>query len=179
MRKRAGFSRGAGGRLREGSGGACLPREIQGREIGARRIGRDGRGFSLSAKGGKAGDELDRLVEDLTELVRGPVSDGFEGGQAFGTGHFPFEARDRTIGDAAGVDEGEVAEIGGDVEGEAVGGNAAGDVDADGGNFAACRRQTAFWMRFVVGRTPGFRRRCPTEARTRRLLIRRCGRRRR
>src|SRR5260221_9165330 len=39
------------------------------------------------------------------------------------------------VGDAAGNDEVEIAEVGGDVEGETVGGDPAADVDADGGEF--------------------------------------------
>ena len=48
---------------------------------------------------------------------------------------FEFEGRYGAVGDAAGDDVVEVAEIGGDVEGEAVGGDGLGDVDADGGDF--------------------------------------------
>ena len=68
------------------------------------------------------------------------MGDGFEAGQCGGVGNFPFQAGDRPVGDAAWVDEGEVAEIGGDVEGETVGGDAARDVNADGADFAASGR---------------------------------------
>jgi hypothetical protein len=46
-----------------------------------------------------------------------------------------FERGGFAIGDAAGNDEVEVAEVGGDVEGETVGGDPAADVDADGSEF--------------------------------------------
>src|SRR5581483_2758577 len=46
-----------------------------------------------------------------------------------------LDGRDGLVGDAARDDELEEVEIGGDVEGETVGGDSAGDVDADGGNF--------------------------------------------
>ena len=55
-----------------------------------------------------------------------------------GWGHgvgFEFERGDRAVGDAAGDDEVEVAEVGGDVEGEAVRCDGLRDVDADGGDF--------------------------------------------
>ncbi len=61
---------------------------------------------------------------------------------------FDFEAGDGAVGDAAGVDEGEVAEVGGYVEGETVGGDAAGDVNADGADLALAVR-----MVFVHGGT--------------------------
>src|SRR5882762_1539469 len=46
-----------------------------------------------------------------------------------------FEGGGFAVGDAAGNDEVEIAEVGGDVEGETVGGDPAADVDADGGEF--------------------------------------------
>src|ERR1700720_4489593 len=46
-----------------------------------------------------------------------------------------FEGGGFAVGDAAGNDEVEVAEVGGDVVGKAVGGDPATDVDADGGEF--------------------------------------------
>src|SRR6266849_5869431 len=46
-----------------------------------------------------------------------------------------FEGGGFAIGDAAGNDEVEVAEVGGNVEGEAVGGDPAADMDTDGGKF--------------------------------------------
>src|SRR6267142_4342773 len=46
-----------------------------------------------------------------------------------------FERGGFAVGDAAGNDQVEVAEVGGDVEGEAVGGDPAADVDADGGEL--------------------------------------------
>ena len=46
-----------------------------------------------------------------------------------------FEGCGFAVGDATGNDEVEVAEVGGDVEGEAVGSYPAADVDADGGEF--------------------------------------------
>ena len=46
-----------------------------------------------------------------------------------------FEGGGFAVGDAAGNDEVEIAEVCGDVEGEAVGGDPAADVDTDGGEF--------------------------------------------
>lgn len=46
-----------------------------------------------------------------------------------------FERSSFAIGNAAGNDQIEVAEIGGDVKGQAVGSDPAADVDADGGEF--------------------------------------------
>jgi len=46
-----------------------------------------------------------------------------------------FEGGGFAVGDAAGNDEVEIAEVGGDVESETVGRNPATDVDADGGEF--------------------------------------------
>jgi hypothetical protein len=46
-----------------------------------------------------------------------------------------FEGGGLSVGDAAGNDEVEVAEVCGDIEGETVGGDPAADVDADGGEF--------------------------------------------
>ena len=48
---------------------------------------------------------------------------------------FQFQRRYRPVGDAAGDDPVEVAQVGGDVQGEAVRGDALGDVDADGGDL--------------------------------------------
>ena len=45
------------------------------------------------------------------------------------------------VGDAAGDDGLEVAQVGPDVEGEAVGGDPAGEVDADGADLAGCPTQ--------------------------------------
>ncbi len=82
-------------------------------------------------------DGQDLLVEDQAELAGGLVGDGFESwAVGCGVGDFPFEAGDGPVGDAAGIDEREVAQVGGDVEGEAVGGDAARDVDADGADLA-------------------------------------------
>ena len=71
-------------------------------------------------------------LEDFGEVVRevgagcvegnGAAEGAFEGGGAFAL-------------DAAGDDEVEEAEVGGDVEGEAVGGNPAAEVNAEGGEF--------------------------------------------
>jgi hypothetical protein len=46
-----------------------------------------------------------------------------------------FEGSGFAVGDAAGNDQVKIAEVGGDVEGETVGGDPAADVDADGGEF--------------------------------------------
>ncbi len=65
------------------------------------------------------------------------MSDGFEAGQGLEGLYFTLKAGDGPVGDAAGIDEGEVTEVGVDVEGESMRGDAARDVDADGGDFAA------------------------------------------
>ena len=46
------------------------------------RISRIGMGAGLRAKSGEAFDERDRLIEHLAKMARGPVCEGFEGGQA-------------------------------------------------------------------------------------------------
>ncbi len=52
-----------------------------------------------------------------------------------GLGRFELERGYRPVGDAAGDDPVEVAKVGGDVEGESVGGDGLGDVDANGGDL--------------------------------------------
>jgi hypothetical protein len=58
-------------------------------------------------------------------------------GKPSGTRGLPCsQAGNRVIGNAAGIDQSEVAQVGGDVEGEAVRGDAARHVNADGGDLA-------------------------------------------
>jgi hypothetical protein len=70
-------------------------------------------------------------LEDAAEVAGGGVERRLHGGLAAGVG-LELEAGDLTVVDAAGDDPFEVAEVGGDVERESVGGDALGDVDADG-----------------------------------------------
>ena len=73
-------------------------------------------------------------LEDTAEVggdaVRGLLERGGRG--LWG---LEFERGDGAVGDAAGDDPVEVAEVGGDVEGEAVRGDRLGNVDADGCDF--------------------------------------------
>src|SRR5689334_1764656 len=68
--------------------------------------------------------------EDAAEVARKGVSGCLQGD---GLGRFELQRGDAAVGDAAGDDPFEVAEVGGDVKGEAVRGDALRDVDADGG----------------------------------------------
>src|SRR5579862_1466792 len=79
------------------------------------------------------------LAEDLSELAGGLMRDLFERGRDRWIGHFPFEAGDGLVRNAAGIDEAEVIEIGGDVEGESMRSDAARNVDADGADLARGR----------------------------------------
>jgi hypothetical protein len=81
---------------------------------------------------GVDGDHL--ALEDVAEFGGGVVGDLLKGGWRIARG-FELERGDGLVGDAAGDDEGEVAEVGGDVESEAVRGDGLGDVDADGGDL--------------------------------------------
>ena len=73
-------------------------------------------------------------VEDTAKVggdaVRGLLERGGRGLEGL-----EFERGDGAVGDAAGDDPVEVADVGGDVEGEAVRGDRLGDVDADGGDL--------------------------------------------
>jgi hypothetical protein len=99
------------------------------------------------------------LVEDQAELAGGAVGDGLEAGQCARVSNFAGEACDGPIGNAAGIDELEVAEIRGDVESESVRGDAACDVNADGSDLPLpCRRvfgrsRTTLIQKAVVRRT--------------------------
>lgn len=70
--------------------------------------------------------------EDLAEAAGDDGEDIFHLGRLAG---FKLDGGDR-FGQSAGDDELEVVEVGGDVEGESVGGDTARDVNADGGNLA-------------------------------------------
>ena len=80
------------------------------------------------------------LREDMSELAGGLVSDVFERGKCYAFGDFEVQACYWPVSDAAGIDELKVTEVGGDVEGEAVGGDSAGDVDTNGADFSFARR---------------------------------------
>ena len=73
-------------------------------------------------------------MEDAAEVCGDAVSGLREGGRRSLRG-FEFERGDRAVRDAAGDDEREVAEVGADVEREAVRGDELRDVNADGGDF--------------------------------------------
>ena len=107
----------------------------------------------LGAEGGEVFNGENLLMEDKAELAGGLIGEVFQAGQSmdgrcrrgFTGENFVFKTGDWAVGDAAGVDEGEVAEVSGQVEGEAVGGDATGDVNADGADlafaFRSCGRQ--------------------------------------
>ncbi len=83
----------------------------------------------------------DLLLEDAPEVGGDEVGELVEGGQGAGVVfQLVSDGSDGLVGDAAGDDELEVLEIGRKVEGEAVAGYGAGDVDADGGDFGGRRR---------------------------------------
>jgi hypothetical protein len=108
------------------------------RRVGSPKIGSGvGFGCGQGAQGGQVFERKDRLIEDQAELAGGFVRDGFERGQVRRLGKLLLEAGDGAVGNAAGVDEVEVPQIGSDVEGEAVRGNAAGHMDADGADLSA------------------------------------------
>ena len=92
--------------------------------------------FGLSAKSRETGYRNDRLVENGGELLRGKVGERFKAGQHDSVGHFFFQAGDGVVSDAAGDDEVEVKQVWVEIEGETMGGDAAGDVNPNGGNFA-------------------------------------------
>ena len=110
------------------------------RKLGRWRVGPRG---GDSAQGGEVFDKLDRLIEYFAKVTCGPVGKRFEAGQALWICDFPLETRYGSIGDAAGIDERKVAQIGGDVKGKAVRGDAASDMNPDRGDFAfqPCGRQ--------------------------------------
>ena len=87
---------------------------------------------------GAAGEHL--AAEDAAEVAGGGVGCALHGWRGRGTSFqgwsLKFKAGDAAVADAAGDDPLEVAEVGGDVEREAVGGDALRDVNADGGEFA-------------------------------------------
>jgi hypothetical protein len=80
------------------------------------------------------------LREDMSELAGGLVSDVLQRGKGYAFGDLKVKACNWLVSDAAGIDELKVTEVGGDVEGEAVGGDSAGDVDADGADFSFASR---------------------------------------
>ena len=79
-------------------------------------------------------------MEHFAKMARGPVGEGFEAGQRFPIGNFPFETCNRAVRDAAGIDERKVAQIGGHVEGKTVRSHAASNMNSDGGDFALSLR---------------------------------------
>jgi len=83
------------------------------------------------------------FAKDLPDVPCRLVRYGFQVRQLHGRLDFALQAGHRMIGNAAGNDEREVAQIGGDVKGEAVRRNAARNVDPDGADFPlrSCGRQ--------------------------------------
>jgi len=80
-------------------------------------------------------DGQDVLVEDEAKLARGLVGHGFQRGERVRLFKFFGQAGHTVVGDAAGNDHLEVAQVGGDIEGEAVRGDSLGHMDADGGDL--------------------------------------------
>jgi hypothetical protein len=125
-------------------------------------------GSGLGAKGCETFNGENLLIEDEAELAGCLVGYGFQTGQGFGCGglwgfagqDFVLQAGNRAVGDAAGVDEFEVMEVGGYVKGETVRGDAAGDMNADGADLAfaagvvSIHGGAAFVQRAVDRRTP-------------------------
>ena len=81
---------------------------------------------------GVRGEDL--AAKDAAEVSGGDVGGSGKGRLGKGIG-FEFERGDAAVGYAAGNDPGEVTEVGGDVEREAVGGDALCNMDADGGDL--------------------------------------------
>jgi len=92
----------------------------------------------VAEEGVESIDPEDLGLEDDPEVTRDGFGDGVE---IEGMAEFFLHRGDRLRSDAARDDEIEVAEIGVDVESEAVGSDEAGNVDADGGElgFLCCR----------------------------------------
>ena len=94
-------------------------------------------------------DPEDLGLEDYAEVA----GDGFGDGVEVEFSAEFFLHRGHRLGrDAAGDDQVEVAEIGVHVEGEAVRGDEAGDVDADGGEFGFGSLLVSALCRFSTGR---------------------------
>ena len=92
-------------------------------------------GFGVSAENVERFDGENLLREDMAELAGGLMGNVFERGQSHAFGDFEVEAGDGFVSDAARIDELEVTEIRGHIEGKSVGGDSAGDVNADGADF--------------------------------------------
>lgn len=107
-----------------------------------RRIFGPGAASSLGAEVFEAGEREHRFAEDQAKLSSGFVGNGLEIRQGIGDGDLPGETRHGAVGDAAWIDQLEVAQVSCDVESEAVGCDAAGDVDPDGTDLASRRGQT-------------------------------------
>jgi hypothetical protein len=93
-------------------------------------------GVGVGAESVEVFEGEDLLREDLAELACDVVGDLLKGGDGDAFEDFEVEAGYGLICDAAGINELEVAQVCGDVEGEAVGGDSAGDMDADGADFS-------------------------------------------
>lgn len=115
---------------------AFLIWDLKGRVLGREVLFGSGMGAeSVEVLGGEH-----LLREDMSELAGGLVCDAFERGKGYAFGDFEVKAGYWLVSDAAGIDELEVTQVGGDVEGEAVRGDSAGDVDADRADFSFASR---------------------------------------
>jgi len=104
-----------------------------------------GCGFSLCAQKLKILDGQHLLAKDHAKLTCNLMRNGFEGRKlgplAFWLAlNLKSETGDRAVGDTAGIDEGKIAQVGGDVERKAMRSDSARDVDADCANLAL-----SFW----------------------------------
>lgn len=79
-------------------------------------------------------DRKHLTLKDAPEVARHAIGSARHGGASFRIG-FDFEGRNASVGDAAGDDPVEVAEVGGYVQSEAVGCDRLGDMDANCGDF--------------------------------------------
>jgi len=100
-----------------------------------------GYGFSLGTQKMKILDSQHLLTENHAKLTGCLMRNGFEGRKlgplAFWLAlNFKSETGDWAVGDTAGVDEGKIAQVGGDVERKAMRSDSARDVDAYRANLA-------------------------------------------
>ena len=113
------------------------------RRILRRKIGY---GFSLGAQKMKILDGQHLLTKNHAKLAGCLMRNGFEGRKLSPLAfwlvlNFKRETGDRSVGDAAGIDKGKIAQVGGDVERKTVRSDSARDVDAYCANLAL-----SFWV---------------------------------
>jgi hypothetical protein len=134
-----------GGSGRDGAIGVVVElaefvRDLKGSVLG--REFRFGLGVSAQRIDGFDGEYL--LREYVAELAYGLMGDVFECGETHVVRNFEVKAGHGFVGDAARIDELEIAGVSGDIEGETVGGDSARDVDADGADLAFARPRGLF-----------------------------------